>query len=178
MIIQHRMKSAIRGSKYKLCFHIHGTYRTKGNDWHTTSSPRDKRQKQSVSVNSAPVRLCAPRGSCRLPYLRVIGLIAPLKSMLLIVPRRMEFHSCYKETEQGHGENERLGMDIYGRRNYNGKRIKHTINLDWWSGWLRTFTDWCFVLLAVSQMCAVKRHHKIQYFLWMHTIFKQNFTAS
>ena len=60
--------------------------RQKGNDWHAMSRPRDKRQKQSMSVNSAAVRLCALYGSCRLPYLRGIAWIVSLKSMLPIVP--------------------------------------------------------------------------------------------
>lgn len=75
-------------SKYKMWYNFWSTGLAKGNDWHAMSRLRDKRQKQSMSVNSAAARLCALCGSCRLPYLRAIAWIAPLKLTLPIVPEK------------------------------------------------------------------------------------------
>lgn len=78
-----------------------------GNDWHATSHLRNKGQKQSRSVNSTAVCLCAPSGSCSLPYRRTIDSIAPVKSTLPIVLGKsgilllVQWDSWSKDKERG-----------------------------------------------------------------------------
>lgn len=99
---------------------------------------RDKRQKQSVSVNSAAVRLCALRGSCRLPYLRGIARIASLKSKLPIVPGERGISQLVNGPDgEGYtGQSNALVLSIHGRRTDNGESIEHLVMLFLSLGWV------------------------------------------
>ena len=123
-------------SKYKLWFH--SADEAKGNDWHTMSRLRDKRQKQSMAVNSVAVRLCALRGSCRLPYLKGVARIASLKSKLPIVPGERGISQLVNgpDREGYTGQSDALVLSIHGRRTDNGESIEHLVMLCLLLGWV------------------------------------------
>lgn len=81
-----------------------------GTDWHAVSLLRDRRQKQSTSVNSAAVRLRALGGSCRLPYpeRHRWDRLSEVDASRCF-PERLEFHSS--DREGCTGEKQRFEMD-------------------------------------------------------------------
>lgn len=65
-----------------------------GNDWHAMNHLRNKRQKQSVSVNRAAVRLCAALAPADfLIWEALVGSLLWSECFPLFL-ERLEFHSC------------------------------------------------------------------------------------